>query len=437
MQENIPVIEISDAPPPDAAPETAAAAWTGLFARIQRVTPKMVVRFALVVGLLALVGWLIANAWVALLPFLIGGSIAYALLPLVNRLDRYLPRIVAVVIALAPVVAFGVLFVWLLVPISLRQFSLLASNLPGEPDVQTLLVQVREYVATLPPSAQTTIYNAVTQANTVFATRSGEISTQIVNFVLNSTIGLVNTLGFLLGFVIVPAWVLTVLSEQPNASRAMQSILPKWMQGDAWAFVRILDRSFGWFLRGQVLLGMVAAVLVYVGLEILVRIVGVGRESNLNYQLFLALFAGLMQLIPFIGPILGALPAVLLGFTLSPQLGVGAIVVFVLVQMILDNIVTPQLQGRIAGMNRNLLILVIIAVSQINFWLVLVAAPIAGVIYDLFRYLYGRFGDPPRPAGVIPGDTAWKLWSPKAIAAFPGRTARAIRSMNPPRAVKE
>lgn len=433
MKETLEIESVTSSP--NQQEPTARAEWMNLLAQIKRITPRMLVRTVLVVGLLALVGWLIGQAWVALLPFVVGGSIAYALLPLVNRLARFMPRIVAVLIALTPVVALGVLFVWLLVPISVRQFTLLTSNLPADQDIQVYIAQVRAYIETLPPNAQVAINNLAMQINTVLQARSTEISGQVVNVLFNSTLTIVSLLGFLLGFVIVPTWVLTVLSEQPNAARATRRLVPERMQGDVWAVLRILDRSFGWFLRGQVLLGIAAGVLVYAGLEILVR--AVGHPGNVNYQLLLAMFAGLMQLIPFIGPIVGAIPAVLLGFSLSPELGIGAIVVFVVVQLILDNLLTPQLQGRIAGLNRNLLILIIVAVSQINFWLVLVAAPIAGIVYDLFRYAYGRFGDPPRPAGIVPGDTAWKTWNSNATMTPGARNARLLRSMNPVRTEKE
>lgn len=325
--------------------------------------------------------------------------------------------------------------VYLLVPIAIRQFTLLTLSLPTEPDLQILIAQGRAYVETLPPNAQAAIYNAIQQAQTILETRSGEISTQAVNLLMSTALGAFSAVGFLLGFVIVPAWILTVLTEQRNAARATRRILPLAMQDDVWSVLRIFDRSFGWFLRGQMLLGIAASILVYVGLEILLRVVG--RESNVNYQLLLALFAGLMQLVPYIGPILGALPGVLLGFSLSPELGIGALVVYVLVQVVLENLLLPQLQGRIAGLNRNLLILIIVAMGAIQFWWVLIAAPIAGVVYDLFRYAYGRFDDPPRPPGTIPSDAAWKRWNVTDTRAPSKNILRPSRQVGPIRSSKE
>ena len=51
-----------------------------------------------------------------------------------------------------------------------------------------------------------------------------------------------------------------------------------------------------------------------------------------------------------------------------------------------------------------ILIVIIVALSTLGFWWILLAAPVATIIRDLFRYTYGRFSDPPRPAGVLPGE---------------------------------
>lgn len=98
-----------DGPPTDPSIEKSRAAWTRWGQRIRRITPNLLVRAALIVALLLLVGWLISQAWVALIPFVFGGAVAYALLPLVNWLDRFLPRFLAALVALTPVILIGAL----------------------------------------------------------------------------------------------------------------------------------------------------------------------------------------------------------------------------------------------------------------------------------------------------------------------------------------
>src|SRR3954469_22184100 len=80
----------------------AAAEWAALRDRLRTVTPQSIGRAALTVAAIGGGLWLATASWPALLPFVVGGVLAYALLPLVNSLDRGLPRSLA---ALASVVA--------------------------------------------------------------------------------------------------------------------------------------------------------------------------------------------------------------------------------------------------------------------------------------------------------------------------------------------
>ncbi len=410
--------------------QKSRAAWQRLGLRIASVTPQMLARLGLVVAVLGLMAWLVSQAWLALLPFLVGGVIAYALLPLVNRLDRYLPRVLAVVLALVPVIALGALFAALLLPPLATQLASLVENVPGRDELEGSLAQVRAFIDTLPPQTRTNLNNALVQLNAAVQTRASNLLTQSLETGLTLALGLFSAFGFLLGFVVVPGWVLTVLTEQRKASHAVRNVLPEWMRADTWAVIRIVDRSFGWFVRGQVLSSIAAGFLVYGGLALLVRLFGL--PGNLRYQLLLALFAGLMQLVPIIGPLIGALPGILVGFTISPQVGIAAILVYVAVQWILGTIVGGHVQSQMTSINVNLLVLLLVAFSQLGLGWVLLAAPLTGILYDLFRYAYGRFGEPARPAGVIPSDAAWTQWSAAPAATppvAPATTASGARSL--------
>jgi hypothetical protein len=82
-------------------------------------------------------------------------------------------------------------------------------------------------------------------------------------------------------------------------------------------------------------------------------------------------------------------------------------------------------------MHPALLLLAIILFSQFGFIWVLLAAPIAVVLRDLFRYVYGRVSDPPRPAGLLPSgvivdDEGTPLPPPRPIRRRRARAARRL-----------
>ena len=100
---------------PPAPPEVSA--WQQLGQSTRRTRPVTVARYALVIGALAALVWLANTAWQSLVPFVVGGFIAYAVLPLVNRLDRIMPRWFASLVVVVGVLAFIALFIATLVPL--------------------------------------------------------------------------------------------------------------------------------------------------------------------------------------------------------------------------------------------------------------------------------------------------------------------------------
>ena len=84
----------------------ASQAWQRLWLLIQSITPSGLVRFLLVMLALAGLLWLLASAFQSLATFLVGIMIAYITLPIVNWLDRFLPRGLAVLIVILGEVAF-------------------------------------------------------------------------------------------------------------------------------------------------------------------------------------------------------------------------------------------------------------------------------------------------------------------------------------------
>jgi predicted PurR-regulated permease PerM len=225
---------------------------------------------------------------------------------------------------------------------------------------------------------------------------------QTVDLIIRALFGLANTLGFVLGLVVVPTGLLAVLVDQPRGRAALNRALPRAFRADAWAVLRILDRAFGAFVRGQLLTALITGAIVYLGLDLLMQLFGLVAE--VRYLLLLAILAGLAQLIPSIGPFLGAIPPVLIALTISPQLTLAVILMLILIQQVVGNLVAPRLERTVVDMHPAILILVVVALSQFGFWWILLAAPITAVVRDLFRYAYGRFAEPPRPAGLLPGE---------------------------------
>ena len=221
-----------------------------------------------------------------------------------------------------------------------------------------------------------------------------------LSFLLNTVLTLANTATFLFGFLVVPFWLFYVMNDYHAGVKAVDRLLPHWLRADFWAVLRITDQTFSKYIRGQLLLGVIIGITSYIGLTAL-KLAGVG---GIQYELLLALVAGVTELVPLIGPIIGAIPAVILAFTDSWQSGLAVLALYIGIQQLENSFLVPRVQGESIEIHPAVLSASLVALSQFGFiWLVL-AAPLVAIVRDLFRYVYGRVSDPPAPAGTIPGD---------------------------------
>lgn len=118
--------------------------------------------------------------------------------------------------------------------------------------------------------------------------------------------------------------------------------------------VKIEEKLGSWF-RGQLFLSLIIGVLSYIGLTIL----------NIQYALPLAIFAGIMEIVPVIGPIISAIPAVVLALTVSPLLGLGVAAMYFVIQQLENSLIVPQVMKRAVGLNPLFVILAIAVGSRL------------------------------------------------------------------------
>lgn len=116
--------------------------------------------------------------------------------------------------------------------------------------------------------------------------------------------------------------------------------------------INILEIKLGGWVRGQLSLMLLIGVLSYVGFLIL----------GIPYALPLAILAGIFEIIPYIGPIIAAIPAIILGFSTSPFLGFATIGLAILIQQIENYLLVPKIMEKSTGVSP-IIILVSLAVG--------------------------------------------------------------------------
>jgi len=375
--------------------------WQRFGQQIRSITPAGYLQILLVLGAIPVLIWLIWQGRIALLPFFVGAAIAYILLPVVNLLDRVMPRLLAVLLSLIALFGLIVLLLYALLPPFAREIPKFVSLLPDQVQIRELLSQLGQSIQALPEPTRSRVLLIIQSISEKLRLNLDLYLTGFAGLIVSTILRLLNTIGFVLGFLIVPAWLLSVLKDQRKAVKAINRGLPEKVQPDFWAVIRIIDRPLRAFVSGQFLLALSVGLGVYAGLSLLERL----GWPALGFKLPLALIAAIMELIPEIGPYLGAFPSVLAGTIQSPQMGLAVAAMFIILHFLISQVIGSRIETRIIEIHPAILLVVIVAMSSLGFGWVLVAAPIISIVTNLFRYVNGRLSSPPRPAGLLPGES--------------------------------
>lgn len=364
-------------------------------------------RLILVIALVVLIVALLWLARGALFPFIFALVLAYVLLPLVNWFESGIrrlfprfrgPRAVAILLTyLAAIIVLAVFFL-LVAPVITQQFELLWENrqeiggfVQGVAD--DALAQYRENV---PAEIQTQIDAAVRQAGARLSAAAQGVVGQTISAVTS-------TVAFIAGLVIVPVWLFYVLYDQNRFMRKAVEVIPAQIRADTVNVLRISDRILSQYLRGQLLLCVVVGVFATIGLALL----------GVPFFAVLGLIAGIFEILPFVGPIIGMVPAVLVAVIERPILGLWTLLLFIGIQQVENAVLVPRISGKAVELHPALIVLVLIIGSQVaGLAGAILAVPVTAIIRDVFKYLYLRLSDAalePAVAMDRVGATALKL----------------------------
>lgn len=164
----------------------------------------------------------------------------------------------------------------------------------------------------------------------------------------------------------------------------VQSVTPaKYQKYTVSMFGRIQDK-LGLWLRGQLLLSGIIFLITLIGLLIL----------GVKYALVLALIAGITEAIPFVGPFIGAVPAVFLALLQSPLKGLLVLILYIVIQQLENNIIVPKVMQKAVGLNPIVVIVAVLLGAKLAGVLgALLAIPVATAVMVLARDWFGVAGD--------------------------------------------
>lgn len=200
--------------------------------------------------------------------------------------------------------------------------------------------------------------------------------------------GVTSVVGALFAYVILPVWVFYVLKDRVALTRQFDRSLPATWRFDVWAVLRIVRRLFGQWVRAQLILGVTVGVFTFIGLLILSATVDpvFGR-----YAILLSVTAGILELVPIIGPIISAIPAILLAATAGVEAVIAAFALYLIVQQVENNILVPKIQGDAIELHPALVMFAIVIGGSLAGLLgAILALPVTAALREVSRYLFRR-----------------------------------------------
>lgn len=196
----------------------------------------------------------------------------------------------------------------------------------------------------------------------------GQSFGELTNDIFQKTLGLVSSLVQLVGVLVFTFY---LISSENGMKNFVRSLVPQKHQAYAVALTERIQTKIGYWLLGQLVLSAFIFSFTFLGLLAL----------GVKYALALALLAGLLEIIPYLGPILSAIPAVFVAFAESPTLALFVIILYVLIQQTENYILVPKVMGRTIGTNPLLILLaVLIGFKIAGIVGLLMAVPIVGAI---------------------------------------------------------
>ncbi|MDO8487321.1 MAG: AI-2E family transporter [Candidatus Curtissbacteria bacterium] len=280
--------------------------------------------------------WLLIQIKSIIILVFLGLILISALLKPVEWLSaRKVPRPLAVLIIYISLIAIISFVIGIIIPPLVSQTSQFVSDLPK------IISSINDFI----------VFNKI-PVDDVSKVISGQINQVASNAVYIST-AIFSSIFFLLMLIVLSFYLLldwktfVKLISSPFSGRQETRVVD---------LISKIERGLGVWVRGQLTLSLLVGVLTYIGLTIL----------GIPFAIPLALVAGIMEIIPIIGPIVSAVPALLVGLTISPVMSLAVIALFFIIQQLENHLIVPMVMSKVVGLQPAAVIIALLIGAKLD-----------------------------------------------------------------------
>lgn len=329
-------------------------------------------RWLFVISISVLSIWLLASVRSILSPFFVAIVLAYLLVPIVEMLIRKgVGRRTAIAIVFLGIIGSLAVTIFLLIPKLYLELSKLTSVLP---DTMAAFEQrLQEFRSNFQAAG------LPHQVLTLLDEHLGQGQTFLVQWLDNFLDDIPKILTSMSLLILSPVIAIYLLFDWQKLQGGLLRIVPQRRRVAWQRLIQDISYIVRSYIRGNILVALIVGILTGIG----VKIVG------MDYALIIGVLCGLFDLIPYFGPLIGAIPAVLLGLVVSRFMAIKVLIVILIVQQLESSVISPKLMGDSVGLHPLWIIFALLAGGEIaGFWGILLAVPVAAVIRVIIRHIY-------------------------------------------------
>ncbi len=243
--------------------------------------------------------------------------------------EHRIPRVLAVLIIYVVLISLISLAVGIIIPPLIDQTSDFVSQLPQ------IIGTVNDFL----------VFNKIPVEN-LSSVVSNQLQSIAGNFIAISSAIFSSIFSILTIFV----FTFYLLLEWKKFVRLIASPFAGKQEKKVINLVAKVEDGLGLWLRGQLTLSATVGILTFIGLTVL----------GIPYALPLALLAGIFEIIPIIGPIIAAIPAILVGLTIAPIMGLAMAGMFFVIQQLENNLIVPLIMSKVIGLQPPIIIIALL-----------------------------------------------------------------------------
>ena len=333
-----------------------------------------------------------------LITVLFSALIAYVLLPLTNSLTRPMPwresrpelsRGIAVGVIFVVAISIFAGSMALLIPPTIEQSKEFVEDLPMFFNAARITVEdwIGDYADLVPDDVRAQIEENLADMGSVVVNAAWDVLPSAFGFVSG-------TFSLIIGIATMPMLIFYMTKDSSRIGSAVLVPFPKSLRPYLVDLGRIVDRTIGGYLRGQLILALVVGGAATVGLMAL----------GVPFAALLGVVAGITALIPIVGPFIGGGVAILVTLALAPDKVLWVAILYLGVQLAENTLLAPRIQADALNLHPIAVIIVIIVAGHFfGIWGIIFGPPLVSMGRDVAEYLVQEWDR--APTGDLSGNS--------------------------------